>query len=162
MTFLQERIEQFLYKEAAYCDARDWHAYLELYDENCEYYIPQWLSETDYTTDPRTQLAYIYYKDRSGLEDRIFRLRTNRSAASQPPFRTAHLINNVRVEELADHRCAVNANWITHFYRSGDAGYFFGWSEYLLKQDGDSWRIARKKAVILNDRINHVIDFYHV
>lgn len=162
MGSIQERIEQFLYTEAAYCDARDWDAYLALYDEGCEYYVPLWLTETEPTADPSKQLAYIYYKNRSGLEDRVFRLRTNKSAASQPPFRTMHAISNVRPQENPDKTWQVKANWITHFSRGDETGCFFGWSEYLLKPDGKSWKILKKKVILLNDRINHVIDFYHL
>jgi anthranilate 1,2-dioxygenase (deaminating, decarboxylating) small subunit len=158
----KERIEQFLYKEAECCDTRDWDGYLALYDEGCEFYLPQWLTATEYTTDPKTQLAYIYYKNRDGLEDRVFRLRTNKAASTQPPFRTAHMISNVRPREIGDAVWIVKANWATHFFRSGEAGCFFGWSEYTLKAEQSDFRIMKKKSVILNDRIKHVIDFYHV
>lgn len=162
MNSVQNQIEQFLYSEAACCDARDWDGYLAHYDENCEYYLPQWKSETEYTTDPKTELAYIYYSNRSGLEDRVFRLRTNKSASAIPPFRTVHMLSNIRPTESTDGTWHVKANWVTHFYRNGDTGCFFGWSEYTLKAGGGPWKILKKKSILLNDRINHVIDFYHV
>jgi anthranilate 1,2-dioxygenase (deaminating, decarboxylating) small subunit len=162
MNSAQTLIEQFLYKEGECCDNRSWDEYLALYDKNCEFYMPQWLTPTEYTTDPRTQLAYIYYKNRDGLEDRVFRLRTQKAASTLPPFRTTHILANIRPREEGDGIWAVKANWVTHYYRSGEAGCFFGWSEYSLKRQGSDFRIMKKKSIILNDNIKHVIDFYHV
>lgn len=162
MSSAQTLIEQFLYKEGECCDTRNWEEYLALYDQDCEFYMPQWLTPTEYTTDPRTQLAYIYYKNRDGLEDRVFRLRTQKAASTLPPFRTAHMLSNIRPREEADGIWAVKANWATHYYRSGEAGCFFGWSEYSLRTRGPDFRIMKKKSIILNDNIKHVIDFYHV
>lgn len=44
---LQYEIEQFLFRKAALCDAQDWDAYLELFDEHSEYHVPQWDTEQD-------------------------------------------------------------------------------------------------------------------
>jgi anthranilate 1,2-dioxygenase (deaminating, decarboxylating) small subunit len=157
-----EPIEQFLFREAEYCDSRDWDAYLELYDENCEYHVPQWDSETQYTTDPRSQMSLIYYDDRTGLEDRVLRLRTNKAASAIPPFRTAHMLSNIRPRANADGTWNVKVNWATHFYRRETLGCFFGWCEYTLAPAGDSWKILRKHIVLLNDNVSHVLDFYHL
>lgn len=155
-------VTQFLFREAELCDARQWDAYLELYDENCEFYLPQWISETDVANDPKTQLSHIYWRNRAGLEDRIFRINTGRAAAHIPPFRTVHMLTNIRPRRADGGSWTVKNNWCTHFFRVGKADSFFGWAEYLLSPNGESWKIARKQAVILNDTINHVLEFYHV
>src|SRR5690606_15520421 len=162
MQLPKETIEQFLFREAEYCDSRNWDAYLELYDEQCEYHVPQWESETVLTTDPRTQMSHIYYDDRSGLEDRVYRLRTNKAASAMPPFRTVHMLSNIRTWPAAEGNWHAKANWVTHFYRKGDTGCFFGWSEYTLRPTGESWKIVRKHVVLLNDNVSHVLDFYHL
>lgn len=157
-----ETIEKFLFREAEYCDGRDWDAYLALYDQNCEYHVPQWDSETRYTSDPRSEMSYIYYSDRSGLEDRVFRLRTNKAASALPPFRTVHMLSNIRPAPNADGTWGVKVNWVTHYYRKDMEGCVFGWSEYKLKPTGTSWKILRKHVVLLNDNVSHVLDFYHL
>jgi anthranilate 1,2-dioxygenase (deaminating, decarboxylating) small subunit len=78
----QHSVEQFLYRKAELCDSQAWDDYLALFDEQSEFHVPQWDSEHSYTTDPRRGMSLIYYANRSGLEDRVFRLRTGRSAAS--------------------------------------------------------------------------------
>ena len=50
------------------------------------------------------------YSDRTGLGDRVFRLRTGRSAASTPLPRTCHMVSNVRATVDADGRCSVKTN----------------------------------------------------
>ena len=33
------------------------------------------------------------------------------------------------------------------------------WYDFII---GDDWKIARKHVLLLNDRINAVLDFYHL
>ena len=99
---LQHRIEQFLYRACELCDAQDWDAYLALFDEQCEFHLPQWDSEHVYTRDPKREMSLIYYASRAGLEDRVFRIRTGKAASTVPMPRTLHSISNVRIAEQAD------------------------------------------------------------
>lgn len=157
-----ESIEQFLFRGAELCDKQDWDAYLELYDEQSEFHVPQWDSEHVYTTDPKSEMSLIYYSNRAGLEDRVFRLNTGLSSASTPLARTVHMLSNIRTQKNDDGTWLAKANWVTHYFVIGEAGHFFGWSEYTLRPEGNSWKIVRKHAVILNDTIKHVLDFYHL
>ncbi len=157
-----QSIEQFLYRKSALCDAQDWDAYVELFDESAEFHMPQWDSDHAYTTDPKSEMSLIYYPTRAGLEDRVFRLRTGKSAASTPMPRTMHQITNVRAVLLDSGHYRVDVNWATHHVRVGVAGQFFGWATYDMAPAGESWKIFRKHVVLLNDKINAVLDFYHV
>lgn len=158
----QAAIEQFLYRMAEFCDRQRWDDYLACFDPSASFHVPQWDSEHVVTTDPTREMSLIYYPDRRGLEDRIFRLRTGRSAASTPMPRTLHLISNVRVLSEIDERCEVAAKWVTHFFRFGVTACFFGEATYCLKRDADDWRILSKHVLLLNDTITEVLDFYHV
>lgn len=53
-------------------------------------------------------------------------------------------------------------NWHTLFYRLATSEQFYGHATYHLKPAGDSWLIMRKHALLLNDTINSVLDFYHL
>jgi len=79
---LLNSVTALLYREAEYVDERRWDEWLALFDPQAEYWIPSWDSEDEYTRDPQTEISLMYYGDRTGLEDRVFRLRTGRSAAS--------------------------------------------------------------------------------
>lgn len=161
-TELQHSVEQFLYRKADLCDRQDWDAYLSLFDERAEFHLPQWDSEHVYTTDPRRGMSMIYYANRAGLEDRVFRIRTGKSAASSPLPRTVHQVGNVMIRELPDATLDVKAKWVTHYYRFGNAAHFFGDVTYTLKPAGASWLILRKHVILMNDVIDSVLDFYHV
>ena len=159
---LQYRIEQFFYRMAELCDAQDWDAYLDLFSEDSEFHLPQWESEHVYTRDPKKGMSLIYYANRGGLEDRVFRIRTGKAASTIPMPRTLHQISNLRIAPLADDELEVRVNWLTLYYRMGCAEQFFGHASYRLRPAGDSWKIARKHVVLLNDTINSVLDFYHL
>lgn len=159
---LHYAIEQFLFRKAALCDAQDWDAYVALFDEDSIFHLPQWDSEHIYVSDPQQGLSYIYYADRSGLEDRVFRLRTGKSAASMPHPRTLHQIGNLRLRELHDGLLEARVNWHTLFSRQGLQGSFFGHATYHLRAQGNDFRIRRKHVLLLNDTIDSVLDFYHL
>ena len=159
---LQYRIEQFFYHLAERCDAQDWDAYLALFTDDSEFHLPQWESEHLYTTDPKKSMSLIYYPNRGGLEDRVFRLRTGKAASATPMPRTLHLISNVRVAPAANDELDVKVNWHTLYYRLAVSEQFYGHATYRLRAHGDSWKIARKHVVLLNDTINSVLDFYHL
>lgn len=159
---LQYKIEQFFYQLSAFCDAQDWDSYLNLFTEDCEFHLPQWDSEHVYTTDPKKGMSLIYYSNRGGLEDRVFRIRTGKAASTIPMPRTAHMINNVQVISEADGVLEVNLNWHTLYHRLGVAESFFGRATYALVRSGSGWKIRRKHVLLLNDTINSVLDFYHL
>ncbi|MFG0753854.1 anthranilate 1,2-dioxygenase small subunit [Pseudomonas sp. TYF_14] len=159
---LQYKVEQFFYQLSAFCDAQDWDAYIDLFTEDSEFHLPQWDSEHVYTTDPKKGMSLIYYSNRGGLEDRVFRIRTGKAASTIPMPRTAHMISNVRITSEATDQLQVNLNWQTLYHRLGVAESFFGRATYTLIPTGDSWRIRRKHVVLLNDTINSVLDFYHL
>ena len=111
-------------QKAELCDAYDWDAYLELYDEDSEYHIPQWIDDHNYVQDPNQGLSYIYYADRTGLEDRVFRIRTGKAASATPLPRTLHSINNIRVKTLDDGLIEAKVAWQTLYNRQSLEGCF--------------------------------------
>ncbi|MGY5393089.1 anthranilate 1,2-dioxygenase small subunit [Acinetobacter sp. NigerLNRRAM0016] len=159
---LQFAVSQFLYKKSEFCDKYDWDAYLDLYDEDSEYHIPQWIDDHNYVQDPNQGLSYIYYPDRSGLEDRVFRIRTEKAASASPLPRTFHSINNVQVQTREDGLIEAKVAWHTLYNRQGLEGAFYGHATYLLRPTEQSFKIRRQHSILLNDKIDSVLDFYHV
>lgn len=162
MSQLQHSIEQFLYLKSDLCDRQQWDEYVNLFDPQSVFHVPQWDSEHVHTQDPAREMSLIYYTNRAGLEDRVFRLRTGKSAASTPLPRTMHQISNVRLVEKEDSQVEAAVNWSTLYTRHGTTDYFYGRARYDLRPAGDSWKITRKHVLLLNDTINAVLDFYHL
>ena len=162
MTISYENVCAFLYKEARLLDERDWDTWLALYDENVEYWMPSWDDDGELTDDPQTQISLIYYPRRAGLEDRIFRIRTDRSSATIPDTRTSHNITNVEIVSQNGNEVQVRFNWHTASVRYNHTDQFFGTSFYTLDVSSGSPIIKKKKVVLKTDYIRHVIDIYHV
>lgn len=158
-----ERIQAFLYREARYLDDREFEKWLECYHPDVEFWMPAWDVDDTLTTDPQTEISLIYYSNRGGLEDRVFRIRTDRSAATSiPEPRTGHNINNVEVVEDRGDEVDIRFNWFTLYYRYQNVDTYFGTSFYTLDVSGKEPLITRKKVVLKNDYIHHVVDIYHI
>ena len=159
---LQYAVSQFLFHKSALCDARQWEAYLDLYDEDSLFHIPQWIDEHTYVQDPNQGLSYVYYEDRTGLEDRVFRIRTERSSATIPDTRTNHHISNIEVLEQDDKTVKLRFNWHTMSVRYNNTDHFCGTSFYTLDMTGEQPIIQDKKVVLKTDYVRHVLDVYHI
>lgn len=152
----------FLYKEVRHLDDKEWDEWLKFYDEDCEYWMPGWTDEDELTTNPHTEISLIYYPNKGGLEDRIFRIKTERSSASTPETRTSHNINNVEILEENETEVKIRFNWHTLSFRYKNTDHYFGTSFYTLKKVDGSYLISNKKIIIKNDYIRQVLDVYHI
>ncbi|HND57762.1 MAG TPA: aromatic-ring-hydroxylating dioxygenase subunit beta, partial [Thauera aminoaromatica] len=108
------------------------------------------------------EISLIWYGRRAGLEDRVFRIRTERSSATIPDTRTNHHISNIEVVEQNDKTVKLRFNWHTMSVRYNHTDHFCGTSFYTLDVSGASPLIKEKKVVLKTDYIRHVIDVYHV
>jgi benzoate/toluate 1,2-dioxygenase beta subunit len=97
------------------------------------------------------------------LEDRVFRIRTERSSAtSLPEPRTSHNISNVEIVAQSGGECHLRFNWVTFSYRYKTVDTYFGTSFYTLDTSAVRPVIKRKKVILKNDYIHHVVDIYHI
>ncbi|MCV5804541.1 benzoate 1,2-dioxygenase small subunit, partial [Escherichia coli] len=69
------------------------------------------------TRDPQKEISLIYYPNREGLEDRVYRIKTERSGASTPEPRTTHIISNVELMGESDEGLEVRYSWVTWSHR---------------------------------------------
>ena len=76
-----ESIQNFLYQEASALDDRRWDDWLAFYAPDVEFHMPAWDDDGELTTDPQKEVSLIYYPSRAGLEDRVFRIETERAAS---------------------------------------------------------------------------------
>jgi benzoate/toluate 1,2-dioxygenase subunit beta len=160
-TFTTEAARQFLYREARALDDRDWDAWLAHYAPDVEFWMPSWDDDDKLTENPQTEISLMWYGHKGGLEDRIFRIRTERSSASPEP-RTSHNISNVEILEQEGALTRLRLNWVTFSYRYKTVDTYFGTSFYTIDTSGAQPLIRRKKVVLKNDYIHHVVDIYHI
>ncbi|NKJ42363.1 benzoate 1,2-dioxygenase small subunit [Novosphingobium sp. SG720] len=158
----REDVLAFLHREARLLDDREWDAWLDCYAPDATFWMPAWDDDDRLVEDPQRHISLIYYPNRQGLEDRVFRIKTERSGASTPEPRTSHMIANV--ELLAEREGAVDLrfNWHTLSHRYAVTSQFFGTSFYTLDVSGETPVITAKKVVLKNDYIHQVVDIYHL
>ncbi len=162
MSISYENLCALLYREARYLDDRDWDNWLAMYDEQCTFWMPAWDDNGELTEDPQSEISLIWYGRRAGLEDRVFRIRTERSSATIPDTRTSHNITNIEVMERSEGTIKLRFNWHTMSVRYDHTDHFCGTSYYTLDVSGETPLITYKKVVLKTDYIRHVIDVYHV
>ena len=152
---------RFLGREAQTLDDKDWDSWLALYDDDAEYWVPAWDDSERLTADPKREISLIYYHNRGGLEDRVFRIRTGRSSASSPAPRTQHMFSLLSVEE-ADVALQVRTSWTVTSVLEGDVTIYSGSAQYDLLPEADSYVIKRKKTIVINDVARTMLDVYSI
>lgn len=162
MTATYEAIRDFLYREARYLDDSDWDNWLAMYAPDATFWMPSWDDNDELTENPQTEISLIWYGNRGGLEDRVFRIKTDRSSATMPDTRTSHNISNIELLENDDGLLKVRFNWHTLSFRYKTVDSYFGTSFYTLDMRGDVALIKAKKVVLKNDYVRQVIDVYHI
>ncbi len=159
---LQHAIEQFLYREARHLDDREFEQWLECYADDVVYWMPAWTDDDVLVEDPQRDISLIYYGNKGGLEDRVFRIRTERSSATSiPEPRTSHNISNVEVIEQRGALVDVRFNWHTMYFRYKTVDPYYGTTFCTIDFSGPAPLIRRKTVVLKNDFIHHVVDVYH-
>ena len=124
------------------------------------------MTTANLTEDPQSEISLIWYGRRAGLEDRVFRIRTERSSATIPDTRTnAHASANVEVIEQANgNTIKLRFNWHNDEhplqpYRSLRAAP----ASTRWTCPAERTRSSRTRQVVLKtDYIRHVIDVYHI
>ncbi|MFJ7141863.1 benzoate 1,2-dioxygenase small subunit [Pseudomonas protegens] len=162
MNISYDAVRDFLYREARYLDDKDWDSWLELYAPDATFWMPSWDDSDQLTEDPQREISLIWYGNRSGLEDRVFRIKTERSSASIPDTRTSHNLSNIELLEHGDGFCKLRFNWHTLSFRYKTVDSYFGCSFYTLDLRGENPLILAKKVILKNDYVRQVVDIYHL
>lgn len=162
MNISYDAVRDFLFREARYLDDKEWDSWLELYAPDATFWMPSWDDSDQLTEDPQREISLIWYGNRSGLEDRVFRIKTERSSASIPDTRTSHNLSNIELLEQGDGQCKLRFNWHTLSFRYKTVDSYFGCSFYTLDLRGENPLILAKKVILKNDYVRQVVDIYHL
>ena len=154
---------EFLAEESLALDMRRWDDWLALYAVDAVFWMPSWKNENEQVGDPAGEMSLFYYESRAALEDRVWRVRQQRSAASNPLFRTAHSASNVlALPGASAGQRELRAAWTCHVFhpKRNTSSVFFGRYEYTVDTAGPRWQVKRKKIILMNDYIPNLMDFY--
>jgi len=158
-----DAVRDLLYLEADLLDRREWASWIDLYTDDCVYWVPSWDTEDALTEDPELEVNMIYLTGKPALEARIYRLSSGQAYATTPLARTSHVVGTVRLTGETGDTVEASAKWTT---LSNDARWGKqlrgGWYEYTLRRAGDALKIAQKKIVLLEGTIDGAIDIHQI
>lgn len=140
------RAATFLAREARLIDDGRFNHWLDLFTDDCLYWVPVVAGGGD----PATEVSHAF-DDRRRLTDRVYWLRTGLAFSQIPASRTRRVIGNV--ETSADPETGdrlVRSNFTVHEFRAGVAKTYAGWYGHVLRNTGDGWRIRVKQANLLD------------
>jgi len=141
---LRERVENFLYREAALLDEWRLDDWVELFSEDARYVVPT----TDLPQgDPKHDMVFIN-DDITRLRARAERLKSRHAHRENPRSRTRRFISNVRVRETGNRELSVTSNVLVYRFRAGDGAPYVGHIDYTLRQCDGALKIAYRRAVL--------------
>ncbi len=146
---LQYEIEQFLYDEASLLDDRRFHEWEKLRPDDLDYWMP--VRSTRARGDEENEFAKpgegAFFDDtKATIAIRIRKLDTGFSWSEDPPSRTRHLVNNVRIiERLSGSGVKVACNFIVYRSRlASDEDLWVGRREDTLRKVDGAWKLAKR------------------
>jgi 3-phenylpropionate/cinnamic acid dioxygenase small subunit len=162
---LLDEVQRWLYDEAALLDERRYHDWLDLLAEDIHYWAP--LKRTVLLADAERyeiglpgEQAY-FDDDKDMLRQRIAKLDTGYSWSEDPPSRTRHMVNNVRIMAVQETESGLEIELDVYFfcYRSrldNDVDLWVGKRADTLRREGEALRLAKRHIfldqVVLNSK----------
>lgn len=148
MSIDRHKVENFLYREARLMDEHAYDEWLALWTDDALYWVP--CNEDD--IDPERHVS-IVYENRTRLEDRIARLKSGAAYAQDPKTRLSRVVSNVEIEDANDTEATVRSTFNVTALRRGRMDIFAGRVIHKLRSEGDSFKIAYKKVLLINNDI---------
>lgn len=137
---LRPECESFLFAEARLLDEGRFEDWLDLYEDECAYWIPLVPGGGDPAAEVTNALD-----DRRRLEDRVIWLRSAFVWSQIPRSRTVRMIGNVEPIEDGDD-VLVRSAFVLHDVRAGDHTTHLGWYAHRLRRRPDGLRVVSKQV----------------
>jgi 3-phenylpropionate/cinnamic acid dioxygenase small subunit len=151
----RHRVETFLYREARLMDEHAYDEWLALWTDDALYWIPC----NDDEIDPERHVS-IVYENKARLEDRIARLKSGAAYAQDPKTRLSRVVSNMEVEDENDNEVIVRSTFNVTALRRGRMDTFAGRAVHKLRMEGESFKLAYKKVLLINnDVVIHNLTF---
>lgn len=142
----RSQVENFLYREARLMDEHAYDEWFALWTDDALYWVPS--NDDDF--DPQRHVS-IVYENKSRIEDRIFRLKSGAAYAQDPRSRLRRVVSNVEIEEGENGEIVVHSNFNLTTLRRGRMDTFAGRTTHKLRPAGNSFQMAYKKVILLNN-----------
>ncbi len=150
-------VTALLNQECRLLDDERFEDWLDLFVEECVYWIPSDVVPQD----PRREITWEL-QDRRRLEDRVARIRTGQAFSQIPPTRTRHCLSNIEIWTAGTDELRVRTNLTIHTYRKGEQQTLPCMGGYVLqRQANDAWLIELKQINLIDaDQAQGNISFF--
>ena len=140
-------LSQFLYREAALLDARDWTGWGRLFTSDGRYWMPAARDQSD----PVNHVSLV--NDNALLREiRLARLQSSDAASLQGKPNSSHLVSNILVttaDESAG-RYTLDSRFVVAQFASWGTRTFHGRYTHELAREAGSLRIALKRVDLVD------------
>jgi len=132
--------ERLLHAEARLIDGGRLENWLDLYTQDCAYWLP-----TDVEGADPARFVSWEFNDRRRLEERVERLATGRAFSQLPVTRTTHLYTNIEMLSAGADGMEVLCNFLIQTNLNGRPSQRAGWNGFLCRRTPEGWRIVLKR-----------------
>jgi 3-phenylpropionate/cinnamic acid dioxygenase small subunit len=132
-----------LAEEAHLLDDRAYASWLELFVDDCLYWMP-----VDPESGDGTMRLNVFYDDRARMEDRVTRLSSGSAYTEEPVSLTSRTFSALQIVP-EDNGCLVRSNFMMVAYRSGEQRLLGGRYQHRLVRSDGVLRIAEKRVTLL-------------
>ncbi len=152
----QYQIEQFFYAEAALLDAHRHEEWLDLFTDDCRYWMPvrqATLAKQSENEFSKPDEIAFFNEDKTSLGYRVKKIESPYAWGESPRPRTRHMCSNIRVLSVDGDEMTTECAFV--FYRTqveADVDWFVGRREDVLRRVGDSFKIV-KRSLFLDQTI---------
>ncbi len=143
---LMAEVHALLALEVHLLDDREYQRWLQLYTDDCLYWMP-----VDPLSSDGSLRLNVIYDDRARMQDRVTRLLSGSAYTEDPPSLTARTVSAVQVtaDDRREGGLQVRSNFTLTSYRRGHQRHMAGrYLHRLIRQDGDL-RIVEKRIGLL-------------
>lgn len=146
-------VQDFLYREAELLDERRYEAWLELFTDDAQYFMPMRRNvphdepEREFTRAGADVAWFDEGKDT--LTRRVRQLRTGMHWAEEPLSRICHMVSNVQILHASDTEIGVKSRFLIYRNRvETETDLLVGKREDLLRRVSGGLKIARRTIVL--------------
>lgn len=149
--FTDQDIIEFVYTEARVLDALQFEDWLDLFTEDCHYWMPLAYDQED----PRLHTS-LMDEDKLLLRVRVERLKGQRTFSQQPRSRCHHLLQRPEIDTTHPWHQPAQGQYVvrTAFHytevRGDQQNIYAGWATHELRVEEGRLRIRRKRVDLLN------------
>jgi benzoate/toluate 1,2-dioxygenase subunit beta len=138
-------VQAFLHNEARLADEHQYAEWEALWTDDAVYWVPAGGANTD----PDKTVSYIY-DNRNRIRTRIGLLLTGERFAQTPVSGLARVVSNIEVDGTEPNGdLLVSCAFVLIEYRRGHL-IWAGRNTFKLRPDGDSFKMAYKKVVLVD------------